>query len=328
MRLRPVGKTAFYRYNPTTESYERVYPSWKSRMWIVVRHFAVGIVMGGVAFLVLDNVIDFPHERMLKRENRELRSELDILNRRMDVAQTVMEDIAERDNNFYRVMMQTERISDAQRYAWLDRAERYNQLTSLSDNELIDMLSDKMNLLEREIYVQSKSFDYLRDLAGNQKDRLAHIPAIQPIAEKDMKQMASGYGYRNDPIYGTGKFHEGMDFAADQGTPVYATGDATVLSAGWNSGYGYMIELDHGYNYVTRYAHLSNMRVRPGQRVKRGDLIGNVGNTGKSTGSHLHYEVRYNGVAQNPVNFYFYDLTPEQYNEMLQLAENAGHVMD
>ncbi len=328
MRIGPVGKTVFYRYNSVTESYERVYPSWKSRMWIVVRHFAVGIIIGGAAFLLLDNVIDFPHERMLKRENRELRSELEILNRRLDVAQAVLEDIAERDNNFYRVMMQTERISDAQRYAGLDRDDRYNQLTSMADNRLIGMLTDKMNLLERELYVQSKSFDHLRELAGQQKDKLAHIPAIQPIAEKDMKQMASGYGYRRDPVYGTGKFHEGMDFAADKGTPVYATGDATVLSAEWNSGYGYMIELNHGYNYVTRYAHLSNMHVRPGQKVKRGDLIGNVGNTGKSTGYHLHYEVRYNGVPQNPVNFYFYDLTPEQYNEMLQLAENAGHVMD
>lgn len=328
MRLRPAGKTAFYRYNSATESYERVYPSWKNRAWIVVRHFIVGILIGGVAFLLLDNVVDLPYERMLKRENRELRSELEILNRRIDEAQAVIEDIAERDNNFYRVMLQAERISDAQRYAGLDRESDYNRLTSLADNRLIGLLSDKMDLLDREIYVQSQSFDYLRDLAGQQKDKLAHIPAIQPISEKDMKQMASGYGYRRDPVYGTGKFHEGMDFSADRGTPVYATGDATVLSADWNSGYGYMVELDHGYNYVTRYAHLSDMLVKPGQKVTRGDLIGRVGNTGKSTGPHLHYEVRYNGVPQNPVNFYFFDLTPEQYNEMLQLAENAGHVMD
>jgi murein DD-endopeptidase MepM/ murein hydrolase activator NlpD len=287
-----------------------------------------GLLIGLAAFLLLDNVIDFPHEKMLKRENKALRAELDILNRRIDVAQAVVEDIAERDNNFYRVMMQAERISDAQRYSGLDREYRYNKLMSMADNELIEQLSGKMDMLDRELYVQIKSFDKLKEMAGRQKDKLAHIPAIQPISEKDMKQMASGYGYRRDPIYGTGKFHEGMDFAANLGTPVYATGNATVVSAEWNSGYGNMVELDHGYNYVTRYAHLSAMNVRPGQKVTRGDLIGRVGNTGKSTGPHLHYEVRYNGVPQNPVNYYYYDLTPEQYNEMLQLAENAGHVMD
>jgi murein DD-endopeptidase MepM/ murein hydrolase activator NlpD len=140
--------------------------------------------------------------------------------------------------------------------------------------------------------------------------------------------MASGYGYRVDPVYGTTKFHEGMDFSAPQGTPVYATGDGTVIHSSWESAYGNLIEINHGYNYVTRYAHLSEILVRNGQTVKRGDLIGKVGNTGKSTGPHLHYEVRLRGEPQNPVNYYFFDLTPAQYDEMIRLAENAGHVMD
>ena len=140
--------------------------------------------------------------------------------------------------------------------------------------------------------------------------------------------MASGFGYRRDPIYGTTKFHEGMDFSAPVGTPVYATGDATVQSASWESGYGNMIVLNHGFGYTTRYAHLSDMVVRTGQSVKRGDLIGHVGNTGKSTGSHLHYEVRFRGAPQNPVHYYFMDLTPDQWDEMIRQADNAGHVMD
>ena len=148
------------------------------------------------------------------------------------------------------------------------------------------------------------------------------------MRKKYMKQMASGYGYRLDPIYGTSKFHEGLDFAADKGTPVYATADGTVVMAGWQSGYGNLVEISHGYNYVTRYAHLSKIIATEGEKVKRGDLIGEVGNTGKSTGNHLHYEVRYNGAPQNPINYYFMDITPEEYDELLRSAENAGHVMD
>ena len=140
--------------------------------------------------------------------------------------------------------------------------------------------------------------------------------------------MASGYGYRRDPIYGTSKFHEGMDFSSPIGTPVYATGNGTVTNASWKSQYGNLIEISHGYNSTTRYAHLSEILVKPGQAVKRGDLIGKVGNTGKSTGPHLHYEVRFRGQPQNPVNYYFYDLTPEEYDKMILEAENAGHVMD
>ncbi len=323
-----MSKKVFYRYNPLTESYERVFPSWKSRVWIVARQFVMGAMVGVTAFLLLDSVILMPHERLLRNENRGLKSELDVLNRRLDGAIDVIENIAERDNNFYRVMLQADPISDAQRFAGLDREHRYDELSGLADNDLVTDVARKMARLEREIYVESKSFDELRTLAGQQSDRLSHIPAIQPISSLSLKQMASGYGRRVDPIYGTGKFHEGMDFSANIGTPVYATGDGRVLSSGWNSGYGNLIEIDHGFNYVTRYAHLSKMHVRPGQTVKRGDLIGEVGNTGKSTGPHLHYEVRYKGQPQNPVHYYFYDLTPEQYAEMIQLADNSGHVMD
>ena len=199
---------------------------------------------------------------------------------------------------------------------------------SLADDKLVAELTDKLDMLDQMVATQSRSFDFLRSQASTLRERSSHIPAIQPVNEKNLRAMASGYGYRRDPIYGTTKFHEGMDFSAPVGTPVYATGDARVQSAGWHSGYGNLIELDHGYHYLTRYAHLSEILVRPGQTVRRGDLIGRVGNTGKSTGPHLHYEVRLNGVAQNPVHYYYYDLTPQQYDEMIRQAENAGHVMD
>lgn len=323
-----MSKNIFFRYNESSDSYERVFPSWKSRLRVVTRHLMVGVAIGALAFVTVYFWIDYPRDKMLKEQNDALVTELKILNQRLDKSLSVMDDIANRDNNFYRVMMQADRITDAQRYAGLEKGNKYEHLNSLPDGELIKAVSNKMDMLDRQIYVQIKSFDKLKELAGQQQDRLSHIPAIQPISELDLRQMASGYGYRIDPVYGTGKFHEGMDFASDVGTPVYATGDAKVESAKWHSGYGNLIVLDHGYNYTTRYAHLSEMNVRAGQQVKRGDLIGKVGNTGKSTGPHLHYEVRFKGIPQNPVNYYFYDLTPEQYNEMIIKAENAGHVMD
>ena len=224
--------------------------------------------------------------------------------------------------------MQAEPLGAARRYAGLERRRNYEHTDSLADDKLVAELTDKLDMLDQMVATQSRSFDFLRSQASTLRERSSHIPAIQPVNEKNLRAMASGYGYRRDPIYGTTKFHEGMDFSAPVGTPVYATGDARVQSAGWHSGYGNLIELDHGYHYLTRYAHLSEILVRPGQTVRRGDLIGRVGNTGKSTGPHLHYEVRLNGVAQNPVHYYYYDLTPQQYDEMIRQAENAGHVMD
>ncbi len=320
-----MSRKVYYRYNPKSESYERVYPSRRKRWIAAVSHFLLSLVLGFAMFLLLDQIILMPKERSLLRENQELQQQLLLLNSRLDGALEVMDDIADRDNNFYRVMMQADRISDAQRYAGIDRT---NSLNSMTDNQLISTLQDKINLLERELVVQSQSFDRLTDLARKNSDRIAHVPAIQPVSELDLKQMASGYGRRVDPVYGTMKFHEGMDFACNVGTPVYATGDGTVVRAEWASSYGNLVEIDHGYGYVTRYAHLSEFLVKPGQKVSRGEIVAKSGNTGKSTGPHVHYEVRLRGEAQNPVNYYFYDLTPEEYAEMITHAENAGHVMD
>lgn len=317
-------KKVYYRYNPQTESYERVYPSRRSRVFALCGQFGLAVLVGVGSFLVLDGVIEMPKDKALKSENMRLISELEMLQGRMDNVQKVLTDIAERDNNFYRVMLQTNPISDTRRYAGLERS----MLTSVTDNELVSLLNSKMSMLERELVVQSRSFDELRDLALQSSDRLSHIPAIQPISGNNLKKMASGYGRRTDPIYGTVKMHEGMDFACDVGTPVYATGDGTVTSAKWNSGYGNVIEINHGFGYTTRYAHLSGFKTSAGQTVKRGDLIGYAGNTGKSTGPHLHYEVRLRGVPQNPVNYYFYDLSPEEYDAMIAQSENTGNAMD
>lgn len=323
-----MSKKVYYRYNPTTETYDRVYLSRGSRVLIVIKHSLEGLAIGAVILMGLYYWIDLPREKRLRDENTRLNNELTELNRRLDGSISVMEAIANRDNSFYRVLMQADPISDAQRYAGLEAANASKQLKSLSDADLAATIADKMNMLDQQLYYQIKSFDELKQLASQQEDRIAHIPSIQPVSELDLKQMASGYGYRVDPVYGTSKFHEGMDFSAAPGTPVYATGNGVVTDAGWNSGYGNSIDINHGYDYLTRYAHLSKILVKQGQEVKRGDLIGLVGNTGKSTGPHLHYEVRYKGAPQNPVKYYFHDLTPEQYSEMVRHSEQASNVMD
>ncbi|MBD5233249.1 MAG: M23 family metallopeptidase [Bacteroidales bacterium] len=323
-----MSQKVFYRYNAASEQYERVFPDRRKRLAASVRPYVTAILVVAAIALALYYTIETPRERMLMRSNEHLQQRLDLLNRRADEALEVMEDIAERDNNFYRAMMQAEPLSPARRYAGLERQRNYDRLDSLADNELLFNVTSKLDRLDQMLVTQIKSFDFLASEASEQKDRATHIPAIQPVPEKYLRTMASGYGARRDPIYGTMKFHEGMDFSAPVGTPVYATADGTVTLSKWHSGYGNMVEINHGYNYTTRYAHLSKLIAQPGQTVHRGDLIGLVGNTGKSTGPHLHYEVRYRGAPQNPVNYYFYDLTPEEYDQIITLAENAGHVMD
>lgn len=294
--------------------------SW-GRLW------SMAVVLAAVLFFVVFYCFDSPTEENLRAENAELKAQYGILNRRLDNTLKVMDRIKDRDDNFYRVMMQMDPMSPLQRHSGLDNEARYRELQQLSDAGLVTYLTQRMDLLERQLFAQVQSFDQLRDAVGKQKDKLSHIPSVLPIKVEDYT-MSSGYGYRKDPIYGSSKFHEGLDFSASIGTPVYATADGEITVAKREAGYGNCIDIDHGYNYLTRYAHLSEILVKEGSQVKRGQMIGKVGSTGKSTGPHLHYEVRFKGEAQNPVNYYFMDLTPEEYVEMIQMADNAGHVMD
>lgn len=322
-----MAKRINYIYNPETDNFERYYPSLRDRAASGIKITFVALIIAAFFVLLFNYLVPTPTEKNLKTENKKLKSEYGVLSARLEEMLDVMDRMEQRDDNLYRVMMQLDPISDSQRLSGLDADNRYSQLYKLSDAKLVDQLNMRMNMLETRIYSQLQSFDQLQEALGNQQDRLAHVPSVLPINIADYT-MSSGYGYRVDPIYGSSKFHEGLDFAASTGTYVYATGDGVVKVAGREAGYGNCIDIDHGYNYLTRYAHLSEILVRPGEEVKRGQLIGKVGSTGKSTGPHLHYEVRYRDVPQNPVNYYFMDLTPEEYYEMIQIAENAGHVMD
>lgn len=322
-----MAKNIYYQYNPETDNFERIYPSFKNRMSTWLKSWAIAIFIAMVMFFIVFYCFDSPTEENLRAENSQLRSQYSILNRRLENSLKVMARIQDRDDNFYRVMMQMDPMNSTQRMAGLDNENRYQELKKLSDSKLVTQLTQNMDLLDRQLYAQMQSFEQLRVALSQQKDKIAHIPSVLPINIADYT-MSSGYGYRRDPIYGTTKFHEGLDFAAAIGTPVFATANGVVSIAKRTAGYGNCIDIDHGFNYMSRYAHLNDILVKEGDKVTRGQLIGKVGSTGKSTGPHLHYEVRFKGEAQNPVNYYFMDLTPEEYSDMIQMAENAGHVMD
>lgn len=273
-------------------------------------------------------LLDSPKEVELKKENRLIRAQYDLLSRKMDEASTVLKDIQQRDDNMYRAIFHADPIPATIRNSGFGGVNRYDYLLELPNPDLIMLTTRRMDLISKQLYIQSKSFDALVEMAKKQKDRLAHIPSIQPVANKDLSRVASGYGTRVDPIYGTMRFHAGMDFAAKTGTDIYATGNGTVTYSDWKQGYGKCVIIDHGFGYETLYAHMDEYKVRVGQKVVRGELIGIVGSTGKSTGSHLHYEVHVKGKPDNPAKYYFMDLTPEEYDKMLQIAANHGQVMD
>ena len=321
-------RKVYYIYNPKTRTYDRIYPTIRQRMVSYLRSLVFGIGIGAGSFLLLLFIFGSPSEKNLLTENSRLQAQYNILSRRLDEALHVMQRLQQRDDNLYRVIMQANPVTDALRTASYGKTNRYEEWMDMENSKLVVNTTQKMDLLARQVYIQSKSFDEVVELCKQHDEMLASIPAIQPVANKNLKQTASGYGTRIDPIYKTVKFHEGMDFSANVGTPVYVTGNGKVTQAGWDGLYGNSITIDHGFGYVTRYAHLSKIKVRRGQKVIRGEVIGEVGSTGKSTGPHLHYEVHVKGKVVNPVNYYFMDLSADDYDRMVEMAANHGNVYD
>lgn len=321
-------RNVYYIYNPKTRTYDRIYPTMRQRVMSYLRRLFVGMGLGAGSFIVLLLIFGSPSEKDLRMENSRLQAQYHILSSRLDESLQVMKGLQQRDDNLYRVMMQADPVADALRTPSYNKTNRYEDLMELPSAKLVVNTTQKMDLLERQLYIQSKSFDEVLALCKKHDEMLECIPAIQPVSNKDLKQTASGYGTRIDPIYKTVKFHSGMDFSANVGTPVYATGNGVVRKAGWEGLYGNCIQIDHGFGYVTRYAHLSKIDVRVGQKVVRGETIGKVGTTGKSTGPHLHYEVMVKGQIVNPVNYYFMDLNADDYDRMVEIAANHGKVFD
>lgn len=321
-------RKVYYKYNPKTQAYDRIYPTFKHRVITALRRFFANAGVAAVIFVILIMIFGLPSEKELKSENSRLLSQYKLMSRELDNALAVLEDIRMRDDNLYRVMFNADPIPEDVRQFDYAGTARYDSLESMDNARLVIATTAKLDLLKRQLYVQSNSFDEIVQMYRGKDEMYKCIPAIQPVANKNLKQMASGYGNRIDPIYGTVRYHAGMDFSAAVGTDIYATGDGTVEDAGWESGYGNCVVIDHGYGYKTRYAHMSRIGVRSGEKVIRGQVIGAVGNTGKSTGPHLHYEVIVKGRTVNPVNYYYMDLTPEEYDEMIKVAETRGNMMD
>jgi len=308
--------------------YERVDNSFRHWFRQFLIHFLSSISLGLLFFIVFLFLFNSPKEKQLIKENKALKAQYNVLNKRFDIMQEVLTDIEQRDNNMYRVIYQADPIDFATRTAAYGGADRYKNLMNMSDSEVMVDITQKLDMLAKQLYVQSLSFDEIVALAKTNEDKLQHVPAIQPILNKDLTRTAGGFGMRIDPVYGVPKFHAGMDFSAPTGTDIFATGNGVVTSTGWRQGYGNTIVINHGYSYETLYAHLDKILVREGTKVTRGDIIGLVGNTGKSTGPHLHYEVHYRDRPVDPRNYYFMDLSPEEYDAMIQISSNYGQVFD
>ncbi|MBR6589909.1 MAG: M23 family metallopeptidase [Bacteroidaceae bacterium] len=321
-------KKTLHTYNPQTQEYEPYHPTLRQRIARILSRTFLSLGFAALCCILLYWMIGTPSENALRIENSQLQAQYNVISHQLDEALEVMEDLQQRDDNLYRVILQTDPISQHVRQAGYGGTNRYEHLEDMINSDMVIETTAKLDKLKRQLYIQSKSYDEVVALCKQNDARLQCIPAIQPVSNKDLKYTASGYGRRIDPIYKTVKFHHGMDFSANTGTPVYATGNATVIKCGWQSGYGLTIELDHGFGYQTRYAHLSKINVRKGEKVKRGETIGLVGSTGKSTGPHLHYEVINKGRKVNPVNYYYMDLTAEEYDRMIQMAANHGKVYD
>ncbi len=318
-----------YVFNSKTLSFDRFVEPLSSRVGRVIVFLLTTIVFSFVIVALIFYFFGSPKEKMQAREIEFLRLQYEILDDKMEEMRVVLEDLEERDNDVYRAVFDTDPIPSTVRKSGFSRANRHEGLLGYKNSDVVLASASKLDTIASQLYYQSKSYDDLFKLARNKAQMLSCIPAIIPIKESEIRQISSYFGYRTDPVYKVTKYHEGMDFAAAPGTNIYASGDGTVVDVENNYwGYGKIITIDHGYGYKTRYAHLSKFAVKEGQKVKRGQLIGHVGNTGKSTGSHLHYEVMKNNVNVDPIHYFFNDLTPEQYEKILEQAELPSLTMD
>jgi len=320
-----------YFYDPDTLSYRKIEVR-KSRKYRNISLFLLGSFLFGLLGLTVllnTNFINTPKELSLQREARNYELQFDLLNKKMEQVEHVLANIEDRDNNIYRLYFEANPIPDEQRNAGFGGVNRYKSLEGFNNSEMISATTKRMDIIQKQMVVQSKSLDEITKLAAEKERLLAAIPAIQPISNEDVTRMASGYGWRSDPFTKARKMHFGMDFTAPKGTPVYATGDGTVTRADSKSaGYGNHIRIDHGFGYISLYGHLSKYNVTSGRRVKRGDLIGFVGSTGRSEAPHLHYEIFKDDQRINPINFYYGSLTAEEFEDMLKTASQENQSLD
>ncbi|MBU2913800.1 M23 family metallopeptidase [Reichenbachiella agariperforans] len=312
-----------YYYDTESCKYERVKVSTWDIILNALGFLSLSVMLSVGMFIVYNKYFKSPVVAQLEKENEELVYYYERLQDEMADASQMLTSLQERDDNVYRVIFEAEPIPSSIRNAGVGGTDRYKEVSEkgLEREDLLLEAYTKIDKLKKQMYIQTKSYDELIEMASNKEAFFASLPAIQPVSNKELKRFSSGFGYRTDPILKTRKMHWGVDFSAPKGTPIYTTGDGVVSRVHSSfGGYGKQIEIDHGYGYVTKYAHMSKFNVEKGQKVKRGECIGYVGDSGKSTAPHLHYEVSKDGKKINPVHFFYKDLNAAEYEEILRLA--------
>jgi len=312
----------FFQYNPKTLTYERVYISIGQRIWIVFRQLIIGVGIGVILFGIATYAFDSPREKQMKKDNKLLITQYEVLNKRIAENEKILSDLQQRDDQFYRAFFNADPIPAYIRRPGFGGTNQYEALMNMPNSDLIISTTRNLDIMSKEIYVQSNSYDELMGLVKNKDERMKCIPAIVPIAVTDNKQYSSGFGYRIHPLSGIWKMHTGIDISASAGTPIYATGDGVVEAASWDSGYGNRVLIDHGFGYESLYGHCKELLVRPGQKVVRGQKIATVGMTGDANGNHVHYEVLVKGKYDNPAKYFFMNLSPKDYDEVLFISES------
>jgi len=312
----------FYQYNPKTLIYDRIYISLSQKIWIVFRQLIIGIGMGVLLFGVATYAFDSPRERQLKKDNKLLLTQYDVLRKRITENEKILSDLQQRDDLLYRAIFNAEPIPESIRRPGFGGTNRYETLMDMPNSDLVISTTRSLDIMTKELYVQSNSYDELMGLIKNKDQRMKCIPAIVPIYVNDKRHYSSGYGYRIHPITGEWKMHTGIDITGEAGTPIHSTGDGVVEYASWKGEYGNCVVIDHGFGYESLYGHCKELLVRPGQKVVRGQKIATVGMTGVANGNHVHYEVLVKGKYDNPAKYFFMDLSPKDYDEVLFISEN------
>lgn len=318
-----------YFYNTHTLRFEKLVTPLRVKLLRVFGFITSSLVTAGIIVLVLYKYFPSSNEKRLQQQNNDLMQSYKILRNQLDATQQEMVELERRDNEIYRAIFEASPIPDSARLKAMEKRKEIQLVQNMSEDELVGSLTNQLNGLKLRIAYQDKSYNDIDNMVKNKEKLLAAIPAIQPVSNKNLNRIASGFGTRIDPVYKVRKMHAGLDFTAPQGTPIYATADGRVKTAGYNAGgYGNHVVLNHGYGYETLYGHMVRIKAKIGQRVKRGEIIGYVGNTGKSTGPHCHYEVHKNGRPINPVYYFYNDLNPEQFDRIVKMAAASNQSLD
>jgi murein DD-endopeptidase MepM/ murein hydrolase activator NlpD len=318
-----------YKFNPESLSFDKIRLDFRAVLLRMLAYLVGSIIVAVIYWMIFAIFIDSPKEKALKREIAQMSLQYELMNKDLENVEKVLSHLEQTDDNLYRTIFEAEPIPASLREGGIGGVNRYSELEGYDNSRIVVETVIKLDKIRKKVYVQSKSFDDLIVLAREKEDMLKAIPAILPISNKDLTRTASGFGLRIHPYYKITKFHYGMDFTAPLGTDIYVTGDGVVESVIKSQrGYGNHIIINHGFGYKTVYAHIDRFNVRPGQKVRRGDVIGFVGNTGLSLAPHLHYEVELNGIKVDPANYYFNDLSPEEYERMIEVASRSGQSFD